>query len=169
LEDNTDNKPKPGRNVPHKAVVNVGFSPTFEGQENPEKIVEAHLMFDTEHATSPLDPPDFYHETMRLQLIGFLRPEIKFPSFPALIAQIRQDVRDAEVALEDDPYRALARDDFLRVQDTKDAAAAAAGIATAETATSSSTTPWIGSSGGDATASWEIQAIGLALENVRAV
>ena len=58
--------------VPHKAVVNVGFSPTFEGQENPEKIVEAHLMFDDTELASPLDPPDFYHEMMRLQLIGFL-------------------------------------------------------------------------------------------------
>ena len=32
-----------GRNVAHKAVVNVGLSPTFEGAENPEKIIEAHL------------------------------------------------------------------------------------------------------------------------------
>ena len=29
-----------GRNRPIKAVVNVGYSPTFEGEENKEKIVE---------------------------------------------------------------------------------------------------------------------------------
>lgn len=29
-----------GRNRPIKAVVNVGYSPTFEGKENEEKIVE---------------------------------------------------------------------------------------------------------------------------------
>ena len=64
-----------GRKTPHRAVVNVGYSPTFEGKENPEKIVEAHLIF--EEDANPLDPPDFYGEAMRLQLIGFLRPEIK--------------------------------------------------------------------------------------------
>lgn len=29
-----------GRDVTHKAVVNVGYSPTFDGEENKEKIVE---------------------------------------------------------------------------------------------------------------------------------
>ena len=28
----------------HKCVCNIGFSPTFAGAENPEKIVEAHIM-----------------------------------------------------------------------------------------------------------------------------
>ena len=35
---------KKGRGVVHKAVANVGYSPTFEGAENKEKIVEAHLI-----------------------------------------------------------------------------------------------------------------------------
>jgi len=35
-----------GRGVVLKAVVNVGYSPTFEGEENKEKIVEAHLIID---------------------------------------------------------------------------------------------------------------------------
>jgi riboflavin kinase len=33
-----------GRNTWHKAVVNVGLSPTFAGEENREKVVEAHLI-----------------------------------------------------------------------------------------------------------------------------
>ena len=53
-----------------KAVVNVGYSPTFVGAENPEKVVEAHLFKDF--------PQDFYDEEMRLMLTGFLRPEAKF-------------------------------------------------------------------------------------------
>jgi len=36
-----------GRNTWHKAVVNVGLSPTFVGEENREKIVEAHLIVGT--------------------------------------------------------------------------------------------------------------------------
>jgi riboflavin kinase len=71
---------KTGRNIPQKAVVNVGYSPTFEGQENPaEKIIEAHLILGEDDEMT-----DFYGETMRLQLNGFLRKERKFPTFPEL-------------------------------------------------------------------------------------
>jgi len=148
---NNSKKKKIGRNQAHKAVVNVGYSPTFEGQENPEKIVEAHLIFkmNDDSKNHPLDPPEFYGETMRLQLIGFLRPEIKFPSFPDLVAQIQQDVQDANEALDCDPYLELAGDDFI-----------------ASTATASSST-WVGTSGGDATASWEFQDIQSAFEETR--
>ncbi len=58
-----------GRDVVHKAVVNVGYSPTFDGEENKEKIVEAHLIIDEGDIEG-----DFYGETMRLSLSGFLRP-----------------------------------------------------------------------------------------------
>jgi len=118
-----------GRNTPHKAVVNVGFSPTFEGQENPEKIVEAHLILEEE----ALDPGDFYGETMRLQLHGYLRPEVKFPGFPALVAQISADKLDADEALDMDPYSTMRSDPFLTLIDKK----------------------WVGSNGGDERASWE--------------
>lgn len=60
---------KKGRGVIHKAVVNVGYSPTFDGSENQEKIVEAHLIVDKGAIEG-----DFYGETMRLALSGFLRP-----------------------------------------------------------------------------------------------
>lgn len=60
---------KKGRGVIHKAVVNVGYSPTFDGLENKEKIVEAHLIVDKGSIEG-----DFYGETMRLALSGFLRP-----------------------------------------------------------------------------------------------
>ena len=143
LEDDDSSNTKQGRNVLHKAVVNVGFSPTFEGQENPEKIVEAHLIFDknvdssdAEKADdSPLDPPDFYGEVMRLQLHGFLRPEMKFPSFPDLIAQITSDVKDAKDALDSEFYQEFQRDKFLTgLEDT-----------------------WIGKGGGKEDASWEFE------------
>jgi riboflavin kinase len=72
---------KPGRNIPQKAdVVNVGYSPTFEGQENPENIIEAHLILGEDDEMT-----EFYGDTMRLQLGGFLRKERKFPTFPELI------------------------------------------------------------------------------------
>ena len=49
-----------------KAVVNVGYSPTFVGEENREKIVEAHLLGDA--------AADFYGKEMRLILTACPRP-----------------------------------------------------------------------------------------------
>ena len=115
-----------GDGQPHKAIVNVGISPTFEGEENPEKIIEAHLS-----VTEPLE--DFYGETMRLQLDAFMRPERKFPSFPELMAQITADVEDATAALDTEPYASYQKTPFLTQLDTT----------------------WVGSGGGDTQASWE--------------
>jgi riboflavin kinase len=124
----------------HKAAVNVGYSPTFEGKENTEKIIEAHLIPD-----EPLE--DFYGETMRLALCGFLRPEQKFDSFPDLMAAITNDVSNAKEALTVEPYASLQADSFLVNANVE----------------------WIGTSGGDATASWEFQDLSAALEEKSAV
>lgn len=110
-----------------KAVVNVGYSPTFEGKENKEKIIEAHLILEEGETLE-----DFYDTPMRLQLGGFLRGEKKFDSFPELVAQIHADVQDADTMLEMTPYKQLRADSFLQ--------------------TSAS---WIGNGGGNETASWE--------------
>jgi riboflavin kinase len=150
LEDSTGTKK--GRNTYQKAVVNVGYSPTFEGQENTEKIVEAHLMIDPGTDTeSMMEPMDFYGETMLLQLHGFLRPEIKFPSFPALIAQIKADVADAEAALDQETNMLLQSDGFLA-----DACQSDGGE-----------TSWVGNDGGDTTASWEFQDVRVVLQHLR--
>ena len=139
-----------GRNAPVKAVVNVGYSPTFEGQENKEKIVEAHLITQSsprekdemadEEASSDDNSVadeiegDFYDETMRLQLIGYLRPEQKFDSFPELIAQIHRDIGNADWALSSMPFVFSKEDEFV-----KDG------------------TGWVGTGGGDEVASWEYE------------
>jgi riboflavin kinase len=102
---------------------------------NAEKIIEAHLISD-----APLQ--DFYNELMRLVLCGFLRPEQKFDSFPDLMAAITNDVSNAKEALEVEPYAALQFDQFL-VNTSKE---------------------WIGTSGGDSTASWEFQDISTAIK-----
>ncbi|KAG7363571.1 riboflavin biosynthesis protein RibF [Nitzschia inconspicua] len=129
----------------YKTVVNVGYSPTFEGQENKEKIIEAHLIMEGEDQSNTsssnkndgddsLFLPDFYGVPMRLQLIGFLREEQKFDSFPDLVAQIRQDVEDSKVALDCNPYANCQNDkDFFNPP------------------------IWIGNNGGDESASWETQ------------
>jgi hypothetical protein len=83
----------------------VGFSPTFVGRENREKVVEAHLILDSSATAATaavsraggdgasqgsLFVGDFYGCYMRLALVGQLRPELRFPTFPALVEQIHQ-------------------------------------------------------------------------------
>lgn len=143
IEDATERKK--GRNKQHKAVVNVGYSPTFEGKENREKIVEAHLIVDKDVIRAP---KDFYNETMRLELIGSIRPEMKFPNFPRLMKAIKSDIQMATDALELQPFGALRADPFLvdaakRVNNT---------IVLGEDL-------WVGKDGGDVTASWEFEPI----------
>lgn len=95
-----------GFGVCHKAVVNIGYSPTFEGNENPEKIVEAYIIGG---GGGKAFDGDFYGSTMTLALIGTLRPECKFASFPQLVAQITQDVADAAAALDTEPFKSFPR------------------------------------------------------------
>ena len=166
---------KKGRNVPVKAVVNVGYSPTFEEKENKERIVEAHLItkdspmsrleervpsaIGDSAPVSAIDDEeeedvvgggentsndnnviageiegDFYNETIRLQLIGYLRVEQKFNSFPDLIKQIHCDIGNAHRALDTMPFVFSKEVGF--VKDVVD---------------------WIGSGGGNGTASWEYE------------
>mmetsp|Transcript_14746 Transcript_14746/g.27725 ORF Transcript_14746/g.27725 Transcript_14746/m.27725 type:complete len:574 (-) Transcript_14746:3158-4879(-) len=126
-----DKTSKKGRGVIHKAVVNVGYSPTFDGSENKEKIVEAHLIVEKGAMEG-----DFYGETMRLALSGFLRPEMKFPSFPALIQAITNDVQTAKDSLDVHPYVKFAElDPFLHRSEEE----------------------WIGGSGGNEVASYEFE------------
>eukprot|EP00581_Thalassiosira_minuscula_P005835 CAMPEP_0183745716 /NCGR_PEP_ID=MMETSP0737-20130205/66386_1 /TAXON_ID=385413 /ORGANISM="Thalassiosira miniscula, Strain CCMP1093" /LENGTH=555 /DNA_ID=CAMNT_0025981395 /DNA_START=35 /DNA_END=1702 /DNA_ORIENTATION=+ len=123
---------KKGRGVVHKAVVNVGYSPTFDGEENKEKIVEAHLIIDEGDIEG-----DFYGETMRLALFGFLRPEMKFPSFPDLIKAITNDVQTAKMSLDLEPYITFSNDQFLTTENGEG--------------------KWIGKAGGDDIASYEFE------------
>ena len=58
---------------------------------------------------------DFYNETMRLQLIGFIRPEQKFDSFIELKNQIFKDINTATVALSRYPYSIFRSDVFLMI------------------------------------------------------
>jgi len=73
----------------HPAVTNIGIRPTF----TPEEFiphVEAHLLgFDRE----------LYGQEVKLEFVERLRPEQKFPSIEALIAQIHADIDRANEIL----------------------------------------------------------------------
>eukprot|EP00904_Undaria_pinnatifida_P011376 jgi/Undpi1/7369/HiC_scaffold_22.g09842.m1 len=94
-----------GVSGPWKCVANVGYSPTFAGQENAEKIVEGHLI--------GYEGEDFYGKTMRMLLAGFQRREKKFASFPELVATIKKDVGDASAALDEPRFSSFKTDAFF--------------------------------------------------------
>jgi riboflavin kinase/FMN adenylyltransferase len=64
----------------HQAAVNVGVRPTFGGGE---LVVEAYLLDFTD---------DCYGETMTLEFVERLRPELKFAGVPELVVQMTADV-----------------------------------------------------------------------------
>lgn len=66
-------------------VANIGLSPTFSGQENPLKIVEAHLI-------GRSNREDFYGRRLNIALVAFLRAERKFDTFDELVANIKNDI-----------------------------------------------------------------------------
>ena len=70
-------------------VANLGMRPTVDSTQ---EVFEVHL-FDF--------GGDLYNQTLRVQLIDFLRPEQKFPSLDTLKAQIFEDVKAAKLALDE--------------------------------------------------------------------
>jgi riboflavin kinase len=91
--------------------------------------VEAHLILD-----EPIS--DFYNEVMRLELLGFLRSEKKFDSFPDLVQAISNDVTNSNTFLDKEPYASFQNDVFF---------------------TEASSKVWTGKDGGDQLASWEFE------------
>lgn len=82
--------PKYGTQVA-KMVANLGRNITYGDVE--ERVLEAYLMSD-------LFNEDFYGEEMRLCIIGFMRPELKFGSLDELVAHIKNDVNISRAALD---------------------------------------------------------------------
>lgn len=67
-----------------KAIVNVGFRPTFNRSSH---LLEAHLIdFDG----------DLYYRTIRIRFVKRIREEKKFPDMRSLVDQIRLDQSSAE-------------------------------------------------------------------------
>jgi riboflavin kinase/FMN adenylyltransferase len=77
-----------GGTVWHRAIVNVGRRPTFEGEG---VTVEAHI-FDFDQ--------DIYGKIVRVAFVDFLRPEMKFDGIDSIRAQIEKDCVQARGVLE---------------------------------------------------------------------
>jgi riboflavin kinase / FMN adenylyltransferase len=77
-----------GRGVLRPGVANLGVKPTVGGVEAP--LLEVHV-FNFEG--------DLYGRRIEAALIAFLRPERRFDTFPALVAQINEDAAAARRVL----------------------------------------------------------------------
>ena len=78
-----------GATASRDAVTNIGTRPTFD---NGLRTIETHLLDAKRDA-------DLYGQTMALDFIAYQRPEVKYDSVEALIAQMREDVRVAREIL----------------------------------------------------------------------
>jgi riboflavin kinase/FMN adenylyltransferase len=76
-----------GRAFP--AAVNVGARPTFNSTS---PIVEAHLL-DAPTTATKLDGLDEYGWRLRIELLGWIRDQIGFPTPEALMGQLERDCR----------------------------------------------------------------------------
>lgn len=93
-----------GEEGPRKAVLNIGRRPTFA--DGTGDTVEVHVMHDFGR--------DFYGERMRVLVLGFMRPELKFGGIADLVARIRADVGQGAALLDAPESAAAAEDPFLR-------------------------------------------------------
>ena len=86
-----------------KAVISIGWNP-FYG--NTKKSVETHIIktYDA----------DFYGSWMKLNICGYIRPELNFESLDALVTAINDDIEHAKLHLEkEETFQKMKNDEFL--------------------------------------------------------
>lgn len=89
----------------YKMVMNIGKRPTFVKDNSPDSSVEAHVMHSYDH--------DFYGQTMKVVLLGYLRPEIPFSGLQELLNRINTDIGISKTQLDGEQWGVFARDAFF--------------------------------------------------------
>jgi len=90
-------------NVVRKAVVSIGWNPYYN---NSKKSVETHIIHEYQDK--------FYGDWLKLLICGYIRPEQNFNSLEDLIQAIKDDVRFADEALDQDIFNKFKSSDFLQ-------------------------------------------------------
>ncbi|XP_037069155.1 riboflavin kinase-like [Pollicipes pollicipes] len=86
----------------HNMVMSIGWNPFYK---NEKKSMETHIM----HKFTG----DFYGSTLRVCMVGFIRPEKNFKSLDELIRAINDDIDVAAELCARPENAALAKDDFF--------------------------------------------------------
>lgn len=92
----------------YKMVMSIGWNPYFD---NAEKTIEPWLLHEFDE--------DFYGEELHLAIVGYIRPEAKFPSLETLIAKIHEDRKVTERALDLPLYSKYRDDPYLKISSSK--------------------------------------------------
>jgi len=84
----------------YKTAVSIGYNPTYG---NTVKTVEPHLIAPPNHPQRHASncgetqfSTNFTGQSIRLSVIGYLRPELPFNGLDALITAIREDIIQTE-------------------------------------------------------------------------
>ena len=67
--------------------------------------VEAHILHDYAE--------DFYGKQLKVIACGYIRPEMKMPSLPALVTRIKKDISIASTQLDHEASHLLKTDPFF--------------------------------------------------------
>jgi len=84
----------------YKTACSIGYNPTYK---NKTKTIEPHLIApesdSRRHVSSCQETilKDFYDQTIRLSLVGYLRPELPFEGLDKLIDAIKNDIKNTEM------------------------------------------------------------------------
>lgn len=85
-------------------VLNIGKRPTFADSE--ELSVEAHILHEYRD--------DFHGSTVKLLILGFIRPEVKFSGLQDLVNRIKADIGLAKGQLQSPELEGHKIDPFFR-------------------------------------------------------
>jgi len=88
----------------YKAAISIGYNPCYKNQH---KTIEPHLIAPQGHpsrtksACQETQFHELYDETMRLSIVGYLRPELPFEGLDKLILAIKGDIVNTEEMCDD--------------------------------------------------------------------
>jgi riboflavin kinase len=100
INDDDENNDDDDDSEIYKSAISIGYNPTYG---NTEKTVEPHFIAPTHdprrHASMTGETllQDFYDQTCRLSVVGYLRPELPFEGIDKLVLAIKNDIKNAEI------------------------------------------------------------------------
>ncbi|XP_065351924.1 riboflavin kinase [Cloeon dipterum] len=86
----------------YKMVMSVGWNPYYK---NEKKSMETHILHNFEN--------DFYGSSLKVCMLGYLRPEKDFKSLDELIEAIQNDIKNASDTLDQPEWQKFKDHDFF--------------------------------------------------------
>lgn len=94
-----------GSRTVYNMVMSVGWNPYYK---NTVRSAEIHIMHEFDS--------DFYGKSMKVIVIGFIRPEYNYTSLESLVEDIREDINVARRSLSRPAYQKYRKDEFFQIE-----------------------------------------------------